>query len=334
MKHRRISKSCALIILTLLSVALSRTAWAKTFLGFISDSPTSTSAYWVGKDSGIFAKNGLDLDLVFISGSTRSIQSLIAGDIAFAGSQGVASVNGRLAGADVAIIDSLTNTLPYYLIGKPDIKSPENLRGKTAAVNIPGTAADFALRLALQRVGMSYNEIKAVTVMGAGARIAAVMGGQVDFTVGPEAEKIRGEQGGLGVILDMAALNIPFQLTCTVTTRKLIKQNPGMVRAMVKAMAETVHYYKTHKEQVLRIMGKYTHGQSREFLEKSYDGYRNLLVEDTYPSLEGLKNILQILASSNPKARKAKPDDFVDLRFVDELKQSGFVNKLYSTKAR
>jgi ABC-type nitrate/sulfonate/bicarbonate transport system substrate-binding protein len=270
------------------------------------------------------------VELVYISGSTRSIQSLIAGDISFAGSQGVATVNGRLAGSDVVIVDSLTNTLPYYIIGKQGIKSPEALRGKTAAVNIPGTAADFALRLALRKIGIPYNEIKAVTVMGVSARIAAVMTGQVDFTIGPESEKIRGEQGGLRVILDMATLNIPFQLTCTVTTRKLIKENPNMVRAMVRGMAETVHYYKSHKNEVVRIMQKYTRGQDADFLGKTYDAYKNLLVEDTYPTLEGVKNILDIQAVSDPRAGRVKAEDIVDLRFVDELKQSGFVNKLYS----
>jgi len=42
-----------------------------------------------------------------------------------------------------------------------------------------------------------------------------VLSGQLDFTVGPEGERIRGEAGGLKVIIDMAKLNIPFQFTCT-----------------------------------------------------------------------------------------------------------------------
>lgn len=121
------------------------------------------------------------------------------------------------------------------------------------------------MRLALRKISIPYKEIKAVTVMGVSARIAAVMTGQVDFTIGPESEKIRGEQGGLRVILDMANLNLPFQLTCTVTTWKLIKENPNMVRAMMRGMAETVHYYKSHKNEVVRIMQKYTRGQDADF---------------------------------------------------------------------
>jgi NitT/TauT family transport system substrate-binding protein len=302
---------------------------AKSYLAYISDSPSATAAYWVAKDSGILAKHGLDLELIFISGSTRGIQSLIAGDVSFVGAIGTAVINGRLAGGDIAIVNGLTNTLPYYVIGKPTIKSPENLRGKTAAVHIPGTSADFALRLALKGAGLSYKDIKAVTVGGSPARLASVLNGQLDFTIVQDAEKIPGEKAGLKVIMDMAKLNIPFQLTCTATSGKMIRENTESVRSIVKAMAETVHYYKTRKEDVIRIVQKYTRGQSRQVLEEIYVSYTDLLVEDTYPTVEGLKNMLEIQASLDPRAAKARVEDFVDLRFVDELKKSGFINKLY-----
>ena len=301
----------------------------KSYLAYISDSPTSTAAYWVAKDSGIFAKYGLDLELIFISGSTRGIQSLIAGDVSFVGAIGTAVINGRLAGGDIAIVSSLTNTLPYYIIGKPTIKSPENLKGKTAAVHIPGTSADFALRLALARAGLSYKDIRAVTVGGSPARIASVVTGQLDFTIVQDAEKISGEQAGLRVIMDLAKLKIPFQLTCTATSGKMIRENTDAVRRMVRAMAETVYYYKTRKEDVIKIMQKYTRGHSRQILEEIYASYNDLLVEDTYPTVEGLKNTLEVQASFDPRAVRAKAEDFVDLRFVDELKKTGFVDKLY-----
>jgi len=307
-------------------------AHGSMYVAYISDSPSASAVYWVAKEAGIFKKHGLDVDLIFVSGSTRGIQSLIAGDVAFASAVGTSAINGKLAGADIAIIDSLSNTLPYYIIGKPEIASPEALKGRTAAVHIPGTAADFALRLALKGVGLSLRDIKTVTVGGGPARIAAVMSGQVDFTVGPEGEKINGERGGLKVIIDMAKLNIPFQFTCTVAARKLIREHPDTARRMVRAMAEGVYYYKTHRDEVIGIMQKYTRGLSRTVLGEAYAAYRELLVEDTYPTLEGLKNTLEIQAILDPKAAKAKAEDFVDLRFVDELKKGGFLNQLYGRR--
>jgi NitT/TauT family transport system substrate-binding protein len=304
-------------------------AEATNYVAYISDSPAASSVYWVTKDAGFFKKYGLDLDLIFIDGSTRGIQSLISGGVPFTSAVGTSVINGKLAGGDIAIINSLTNTLPYYVFGKPEIKSPEDLKGRSAAMHIPGTAADFALRLALKGVGLTLKDIKGVTVGGAPARVAAVASGQLDFTVGTDAEKIRGEKLGLKVIIDMAKLNIPFQFNCTVAARQMIRENPDMMQRLVKAMAEAVHYYKNNKEPVVKIMQKYSRGPNLKFFEEVYDSNLGVLVDDTYPTLEGLKNILEIQATLDPKAAKAKPEDFVDLRFVDELRTSGFIEKLY-----
>ena len=270
------------------------------------------------------------MELIFIDGSSRGILSLIAGDLSFTDAVGTSAINGRLAGGDIAIVSSLVNTLPYYIIGKPDIKTPEDLKGRSAAVHIPGTSADFAMRLALKGVGISYKDIKAVTVGGAPARNAAVITGRVDFTVVTDSGKIEGERAGLKVVIDMAKLKIPFQFACTVTTGKMIRQNPDGVRSMLRAVAEAVHYYKTQKEDAIKIMQKYTRGQNRPALEGTYAAYRELLVADVYPTLEGLKNTLEIQASFDPKAAKAKAEDFVDARFVDELRKTGFIDLLYN----
>jgi len=331
MKKSGLSVTSVIFFLAFASSPM-RGAEAKTYFAYISDSPSSSVVYWMAKEAGLFGKHGLDVELIFINGSTRGIQSLISGDVPFTSAVGTAVINGRLAGGDIAIINSLTNTLPYYIFGRPEIKSPEDLRGKSAAMHIPGTAADFALRLALKGVGLSLKDVKGVTVGGGPARVAAVMSGQLDFTVGPEGEKIRGEKGGLKVIIDMAKLNIPFQFTCTVATRKMIRENPDMTRRVVRAMAEAVHYFKTNKERTIGVMQKYTRGESRDFLAEVYEAQKQLLVDDTYPTMEGLRNTLEIQATLDPKAAKAKPEDFVDLRFVDELKKSGFLEKLYGKR--
>lgn len=322
----------SLILILASAFFMRQEAHGKNYLAYISDSPSSSVVYWVAKDAGFFTKHGLDVDLIFINGSTRGVQSLLAGDVKFSSSVGTAAINGRLAGGDVAIINSVTNTLPYYIFGKPDIKSPEDLRGRSAAMHIPGTAADFALRLALKGVGLSLKDIKGVTVGGGPARVAAVTTGQLDFTVGPEGEKIRGEKAGLKVIIDMAKLNIPFQFTCTIATRRALRENPDAARGVVRALAEAVHYYKTNKEGTIKIMEKYTRGSSRDFLAAVWEAQGKLLVEDTYPTLEGLRNTLEIQATLDPKAAKAKAEDFVELQYVEELKSSGFLNQLWGKR--
>ena len=218
--------------------------------------PILRRSTWIAKEAGIFKKHGLDLDTIFINGSVRGIQSLIAGDLGYSGAVGTAVINAKLAGGDVAIIQSQMNTLPYFIIGNANIKSPEMLKGRAAAVHIPGTSADFAMRLALSKVGIHYKDIKAITVGGAPARLAAVTQGQADFTVVTDGEKIQGEKLGLKVIIDMAKLNVPFQFNCSVTTRKKIRENPDEVRRVVWTMAESIHFFKTRKDESIKIMAE------------------------------------------------------------------------------
>jgi NitT/TauT family transport system substrate-binding protein len=298
-------------------------------IAYISDSPGSSAPYWIAQDAGIFKKYGLDVQLIFINGSTRGIQSLMAGDLQFAGAVGTAAINSRLAGGDVFIVDSLVNTLPYYIIGKPEIRSPEDLKGRTLATHIPGTSADFAVRLALRNFGINYKDINAVTIGGSTARVAAVINGQVDFTMVTEPGKIQGEKAGLKLIIDMAKLKIPFQFSCTVTTGKMIHEHPQTVEKTIKALAAAVAYFKRHKEDSIKIMKRYTRGQKEDVLEGSWIAYKDLLQEDTYPTLEGLKDTLEVQASWDSKAARAKPEDFVDLRFVNDLRKTGFVDRLY-----
>src|ERR1044071_9849740 len=179
-------------------------------LAYISDSPGSSAHYWIAKEAGFYKKYGLDVELIFINGSTRGIQSLIAGDLVFAASGGTSAINGKLAGGYIYIIDSLVNTLPYYIIAKPTIKSPEDLKGRTLATHIPGTSADFAVRLALRKFGIDYQDIHAVMVGGANARAASVLNGPADFTMGTCPGKVEGEKAVMKVISDMASSKFLF----------------------------------------------------------------------------------------------------------------------------
>ncbi len=309
-----------------------RGAEAKSYIAYISDSTNSSVIYWIAKEAGLFKKHGLDLDTIFINGSVRGIQSLIAGDLGYSGAVGPAVINAKLAGADIAIIQSQMNTLPYFIIGNASIRSPAMLKGRAAAVHIPGTSADFAMRLALSKVGVSYKDIKAITVGGAPARLAAVAQSQADFTVVTDGERIQGEKMGMKVIIDMAKLNVPFQFNCSVTTRKKIREEPDEVRRLVWTMAESIHFFKTRKEESIKIMAKYTRGLPREVLEGAHTANFELLVNDTYPTVEGLKQTLEVQAVTDPRAAKVKAEEMVELRFVDELRKSGFVEKLYGRK--
>ena len=139
---------------------------------------------WVAKDAGIFEKNGLDVQLVFFTGGTTAVMALVSADTPIAQLAGPAVINSVLAGSDAVLILGGVTSLNYYLMGRPEIKTPEQLKGGSVAISRFGSSSDFIARYALSKIGL--NPGKDVTIVQIGsttARVDAALTGRVQATV-------------------------------------------------------------------------------------------------------------------------------------------------------
>src|SRR5581483_10563802 len=169
---------------------------------YISTTPGSSSVIWVAKETRIFDKYGIDATVIFISGSVRGIQSILAGEILIGEGGGPGLASARLAGG---------NVLPYYLVAQPSIKKPEELKGKIGGNHIAGTTAEFALKVGLKKIGIDpLKDVNLRVIGGAIERMVALQKGIVNFTVVTEAGKAMAEKLGYPTVVDMVALQIPF----------------------------------------------------------------------------------------------------------------------------
>ncbi|HEV8344688.1 MAG TPA: ABC transporter substrate-binding protein [Candidatus Binatia bacterium] len=285
---------------------------------------------WVAKEARLFEKHGLDVVPVLIPSSVRALQAILAGEIAIGESAGPAFASARLAGGDVVAIAGNVNILTYYFVTLPGIKRPEELKGKTGANHSPGTVADFALRISLKKMGL--DPVKDVSLRPIGVlldRIAAMQKGIVQFTVLTEAEKPIVDKLGYPVLLDLISLRIPFPQRGIYTTGKYIKERPETVRRYMRAYVEAIHYFKTHKEETMQIMRKYSRVEDRNVLDHTWSWFTQNMPENPYPPLEGYQTVLQEMALTNPKAAALNARELVDVRFVKELEEGGFIEKLY-----
>lgn len=300
---------------------------------YISVAPSSSAVIWVTKEAGLFERYGLDATVIFISGSIRGIQAILAGDIPIGEGGGPGLASARLAGGDVVAIAGNINVLPYYLVAQPSIKRPEDLRGKIGGNHIAGTTAEFALRVGLKKMGLDPGKDVQLRVIGGSIdRMVALQKGIVQFTVVTEAGKAMAEKLGFPMLIDMATLEIPFPQNGVYTSTRFIREHPDTIRRYLKAYVEAIHYFKTHKEETMKIMRKYSRVEDRRVLEESWEWHTRYLPESPYAPLEGYRTILQDLAAKNPKAAQANANDFVEMRFVKELEDSGFIKSLYGKK--
>ena len=296
---------------------------------------TATSPYQavliVAQEVGLFKKHNLDPTLVFTTGGSLGIQAMIGGDVAMTLSDGSSSVLSKLAGVDILVIASLLNTFPYSLISLPEIKKVDQLKGAKIAVSRFGSATDLSVKMALAKVGL--NAEKDVTLLQIGAQTAryvALQSRNVQATIITPPFTLTARKAGMQTLIDMAELNIPFQLTALLALRPYLKSNPDTVLAVIRTLSEAIHFYKREKETTIKILGKYLKTDDREALEETH---REIAVksmpEKPYPTLPGIKTILDETALRNPKAKGLKPEDFVDSSFVKKVDEEGLFGRLY-----
>jgi ABC-type nitrate/sulfonate/bicarbonate transport system substrate-binding protein len=121
---KRLYQLVAWLVLISPSVLL---AADKINTAYISVSPGSSTVIWIAKEARMFEKYGLDATVIFISGSIRGIQAILAGEIPIGEGGGPGLTSARLAGGGVIAIAGNVNVLPYYLVAHPSIKRPEDL---------------------------------------------------------------------------------------------------------------------------------------------------------------------------------------------------------------
>ena len=320
-----------LALILLVATICAHAAWAADRLNtaYISTTPGSSSVLWVAKDAKIFDKHGIDATIIFISGSIRGIQSILAGEIPIGEGGGPGLASARLAGGDVIAIAGNVNVLPYYLVAQPNIRKPEDLRGKIGGNHIAGTTAEFALKVGLKKIGIDpLKDVNLRVIGGSIERMVALQKRIVDFTVVTEAGKAMAEKLGYPTVVDMVALKIPFPQNGIFTSTKLIRDNPDFVRRYMRAYVEAIHFFKTHKEDTIKIMRKYSRLEDRKFLDEAWDWHVKFMPDAPYPPADGYQLVLQDMAEKNPKAGQADVKDYIDARFVKELEDSGFIKGL------
>jgi NitT/TauT family transport system substrate-binding protein len=286
----------------------------------------SSTPLWIAKDAGFFERQGLDVKIVFVEGSPRTLQTLIAGESQIVESTGPAVLNARAAGSPVVIVAGYVNVMPYYLIVDNSINSPADLKGKVGANHMPGTAADTVIRIGLKALGLDPD--RDVSLRGVGntpMRLQAMSAGVAQFMVGQDLELQQAKRLGFKVLVDYVAAKTPFPMGGAVTTQRYVREKRDVVLRYVKALAQALQYLKTNREGSIAIISRYARSLNPEVMGAAFDSARRLYNEIPVPTTEGFELVARELAQRNPKLRDFDTSSAVDLQFVRELEQSGFL---------
>lgn len=306
----------------------------KVMIGYSAISPSQAPA-WIAHDQGFFRKYGLDAQLLFVEGGSRTVQTLISGDVLAAQVAGSSVLQSNLQGSGVVMVAGFLNTMDYKLIVARDITRPDQLKGKTMAVSRIGSSSDFATRYALEKYGLAPDKDVAIIQIGSQpARFSALESGKIHGVMIAIPLTAKAKKMGLNTLADLQMLGLEYQHTGLAFSQDVIKKQPELVRNVLRAFVESIHFMKTHRKETIGILTKYLKSDDIEALDEAYDSVlHSLIPEKPYPTIKGIQIMLREIGIKEPAARSARPEQFVDLTFMKELDSSGFIDRLYKTQS-
>lgn len=282
---------------------------------------------WVAQEAGLFRKHGLATELVFFRGGQLATQALVAGDPPIVNIGTVVQAN--LQGHDIVLIAASENAYAYSVVTLPGIVKIEQLKGKKLGVSGFGSASHNAALIFLRKFNLEPNKDVMILVAGPTTeRLTAMGAGAVDATLLTPTEVVMAKKRGYGEIYDLLDMGVEVQGNGFATSRSFIRANRPTVKAALKGYVESIHFIHHNAEATKAIVAKYLRGAEPDVLRAAYQGFVTLVAKKPYPTLKGIQFLLDQLAPQLPQAKKAKPEQFVDLSLLQELEKEGFFVEL------
>ena len=307
---------------------------AERLVGIHSARVLSQSVPWIAREAGLLQKYNLDFQLVFIASSPAVTAAMLGGDAEIALTGGEGNIRAYVQGAtDFVFIGAVKNVLTHSILARQEIKRPEDLKGKKIGINRIGSNPHFFAVQALRQKGLDpTKDVQFIQSGGSPETLAALVSGSLDAaSLNPPADTQAISQGFHYVIYGPDQ-RVPYVATAFVTLRPVLAKRTQVLGQFMHAMAEAAKIIHTDKEFTYKVLGKYLRVTDRKVLDASY----NTEIKAVEPRLEirpeGIQGILDEVAKVDPRARKVKPEELIDRRFLEEMDKSGFFDRLWEGK--
>lgn len=278
--------------------------------------------FFLGHETGLFKKHGVNSELVLIANSSPTIQALVAGDIDVVNSTGSAPLNAALRGADVILVASSYNLMPYAMVVSKDVRSPEDLKGKPMAVGNLGGAVEAALLMTLEKLKVNPKDSPFIRTGSEAGRIAAVYSGTAAATVIAPPGLYKATSMGLKMYVDLGELGLKYPASVITVRRSQLNRDRPLVKKILMGFAEGLLVYKQNKKVATDVMQKYSRLSDQELVSKTHDYF----VKHT--SAVPLVDAAAITAALPAgKATEKSTADLYDNSILQELIQERFIKQ-------
>ena len=284
-------------------------------------------------DNGLFDKYGIKLENVFIRGSAQNLTALATDEVQFTYCASDAIIPGMAAGLEVKIVASPLVKLPYVLVTRPEVRRPEDLKGKALGIARVGDLSDRLSRAVVKKLGLSPEAVTIRPIGGSqGERYQAMAAGIVHGVIITPPLDVRAKNEGYNIMYRLIDLNMPFIYSSLHTSYKMLRERPEIVQRMVAAFAEIIHFVEKNPDKAKASVAKAMRTKDAEALQSAYDTYaRDILDRTMVVPGKAVAETVEMARESGSPVRK-KPEEIYDNSFVNNLEKSGFLKEIWGSE--
>ena len=278
--------------------------------------------------TNVWRKHGLIVQPIYLTSGNLMAQTLSSGEVGLAGFDVTAMLGLGVAGArDLRVIAVMIDRLEPFFVVHKSIATPLDLKGKRVTISRFGSGSDIITRVALRYWKLDPD--KDVSFLQTGntpARIAALVGGHVDAALvsSTQVQKVV-ETGCCRVLADLSELPIDYANYGVVVSGAVLKTQRENVRNFLQAFTEAIFIFKTKPDTAMAVLRE--SNSDPQVVRPLYERLAKAMAEYPVPEPKGIQTALDFLP--NPKARGARAEEFMDTSLMEEIKKSGFIEKLY-----
>ena len=286
----------------------------------------ANSGLWTAFEAGYFNDENLDVELVNIPSSTRSIAALLAKEVQFGNADVGNLVDAVVQGANVKAIQSITNRLVFSVMVRPDIKTPADLKGKKIGITTPGSSTHTAGLQALKLWGLTDRDVAFVPLTELPNILAALVSGQIDAGVMSPPTNTRAKAAGMAELVNLATDGPNYPSVTVAATGEFIAANPDVVKRFIKAYSRGVVRFKNDKAFGMQAINKYLRLTDTSVLDDTWTQFSKYL--EIPPYVKGIESVIADAAARDAKAKNVTPQQVFDETFVKQLDNEGFFKNL------
>jgi NitT/TauT family transport system substrate-binding protein len=283
---------------------------------------------YLGERAGLFKKNQLEAQLIYMPGGSLIVQTLLSGEVGVASLAPPSAVAAWVKGAELVLIAGGIERALNVLMVAPKIKKPEDLKGKRVAISRFGSLSDVSLRDALAYYHLKANQdVQVAQLGGLGERMTALTSGAVDGAILNVDQVFQAEKLGFQILIDLRKLPLTYSTQGIVASRNFLHTDRSTAKRFLRVYVEGIKIFKTDKEFSMETLGRYIKTTDREILSKTYDVYREAWESMPLVRRAGIQQALDSIPEA--KGAKVNLDNLVDNSLINELEKEGFFKELY-----